>query len=257
MRDQRVGADAPPGGDLRAHAVALALLAEVGAPLPAGDRDVDRRLERVQPHLPVAAVDDRTDVAGAQAVARDQLERRSAQLLGAVGHRHVVELGRAQQPVDVLGVAEHRRPELGVVAAHAVEDAGAVVQAVREHVDLGVLPRDEVSVHPDEVGGLHCCEAPVRGSRAPPRSPAQCPPPSEVGRAQPRRERALNSRFYSRRLAFQTEPVAQQERGREEHRERVGDPVPGDVGRGAVHRLEQAGAAGPRARRWGACRSSR
>ena len=38
VRDQRVGADAPPGGDLGADAVALALLAEVGAPLPGGDR---------------------------------------------------------------------------------------------------------------------------------------------------------------------------------------------------------------------------
>ena len=174
--DQRVGADAPPRGDLRADAVALALLAEVGAPLPAGDRHVDRRLERVEAHLAVAAVDDRADVAGAQAVARHQLERGRAQLLGRVGHRHVVQLGRAQQALDVLGVAEHRRAELGVVAAHAVEHARAVVQAVRQDVDLGVLPGDEFSVHPDEVGGLHVHCTPIRGCRALPWSPAPCAP---------------------------------------------------------------------------------
>ena len=36
------------------------------------------------------------------------------------------------------------------------------------------------------------------------------------------------------------EPVAQHQRGRQEHRQRVGDPLPRDVGRGAVDRLEQA-----------------
>src|SRR5205814_107576 len=47
------------------------------------------------------------------------------------------------------------RAELGVVGPDALEDAGAVVEAVREYVDLGVLPGDEVSVHPDEVGLVH------------------------------------------------------------------------------------------------------
>ena len=76
----------------------------------------------------------------------------------------------------MLGVAEHRRAELGVVAAHAVEHAGAVVQAVREDVDLGVLPGDEFSIHPDELGGLHVHQLLIRGFRALPRSPAPCPP---------------------------------------------------------------------------------
>src|SRR5947199_8901463 len=81
--------------------------------------------------------------------------RRRAQLLERVGDRHVVEPGRAEQPVEVVVVAEDRRAELGVVGADALEDAGAVVEAVREYVDLGVLPGDEVSVHPDEVGLVH------------------------------------------------------------------------------------------------------
>ena len=87
----------------------------------------------------------------------------------------------------MLDVAEHRRAELGVVAAHAVEDARAVVQAVRQDVDLGVLPGDEISVHPDEVGGLHVHCTPIRGSRALPLSPAQFPssPPRSAVRKPP------------------------------------------------------------------------
>ena len=165
VRDQRVGADAPPRGGHRAHAVAHAVIAQVGAPLPARDRHVDRGIQRVQAHGAVAAVGERADIARAQAVARDQLARRLAQLLVGVRQLHVEQLGRAAQALDVVGVAEHRRRAGGIqvrlVAAHALEHARAVVQAVRQDVDLGVLPGDEFSVHPDEVGGLHGHCAPI------------------------------------------------------------------------------------------------
>src|SRR3954467_6602233 len=161
VRDQRVRADPPPRGDLRPDAVALALVAEVGAPLPAGDRHVDRRVEREEAHRAVAAVGDRADVAGAHAVAGDEVERGLADLRPVVRHRHVVELGRLEQAVDVVEVAEDRRPDLGVVAADALEDARAVVEPVREYVNLRVLPLDELAVHPDEVRLLHV-DAPYR-----------------------------------------------------------------------------------------------
>ena len=130
----------------------------------------------------------------------------------------------------MLGVAEHRGTELGVVAAHALEHSRAVVQAVRQDVDLGVLPGDEFSVHPDEVGGVHVHCAPLRGGRALLRRLRRAHRPSEVGGAQTRSQRAFNGRFYSRRLAFQTQAVPQHHRGGEEHRQRVGGALPGDVG---------------------------
>jgi hypothetical protein len=158
VRDERLAADPTPGRDAGADAVGLALLAEVAAPLPGGQRDVDRRVEREQAHRAVAAVDQRADVAGALAVAADELEGRLAQLLRRVRDVHVVQRGGLEQPVDVLLVAEHRGAlGLGVVAADALEDPGAVVQPVGEHVDLRVLPRDELAVHPDEVRCVHAC----------------------------------------------------------------------------------------------------
>ena len=36
-----------------------------------------------------------------------------------------------------------------LVAADALEDAEAVVQRVRQDVDLGLVPGDELAVHPD------------------------------------------------------------------------------------------------------------
>ena len=85
----------------------------------------------------------------------DELERRLAQLLAVERDRHVVQLGRLEQAVDVRLVAEDRRADLRVVAADALEHARAVVQAVREYVDLRVLPGDELPVQPDEVRLLH------------------------------------------------------------------------------------------------------
>ena len=52
-------------------------------------------------------------------------------------------------------MAEDRRAALGLVAADPLEDAGAVVEAVAENVDLGVVPGDELAVHPDPLGLLH------------------------------------------------------------------------------------------------------
>src|SRR6185312_1020061 len=101
------------------------------------------------------------DVAGAHPVARDEVERRLAQLLALVRDRHVVEVGRLEQPVDVVEMTEDRRADRGVVAAHALEDARAVVEPVREYVNLRVLPFDELPVHPDEVRLLHV-DAPYR-----------------------------------------------------------------------------------------------
>ncbi len=165
-----------------------------------------------------------------------------AQLLGGVGHRHVVELGRAQQALDVLGVAEHRRAELGVVAAHALEDAGAVVQAVRQDVDLGVLPGDEFSVHPDEVGGLHVHLAPIRGCRALPGSPARCLPRRPDRRcAGPRRVRASTADSTAAASLSKPRPWRSIIAAERNIASGLATPLPGDVGRGAVHGLEQPG----------------
>ncbi|HEY6094971.1 MAG TPA: RNB domain-containing ribonuclease, partial [Gallionellaceae bacterium] len=43
-------------------------------------------------------------------------------------------------------VAEDRRPAVRLVAADPLEDAGAVVEAMAEDVDLGVVPGDELAV---------------------------------------------------------------------------------------------------------------
>ncbi len=59
------------------------------------------------------------------------------------------------EPHEVLLEAKDGRAALGVVAADALEDSRAVMQAVGADVDPGVRPVHELPVHPDLLGLLH------------------------------------------------------------------------------------------------------
>ena len=122
----------------------------------ARDDHLDRGALGVEPHLAVAAEGERADVAGAQPITADQLLRRLADLVQRVIERQVVEVRGLLQALEVVAVAEDRRYlGLGVVAADALEDPGAVVKPVREHVDVGVVPGHELAVFPDQLDLLH------------------------------------------------------------------------------------------------------
>ena len=151
LRDVRddVRADALPARDLGADPVPLALLAEIRAPRPRHDRDVDGVPHRRDAELAVADEGDRPEVAGRQLVGADHVPRRGLQLLDRVREVDVEELRRPVQPLEVVGEAEDGRAALGLVGADPLEDARAVVQAVRADVDRRVAPVDQLAVHPD------------------------------------------------------------------------------------------------------------
>ena len=78
-----------------------------------------------------------------------------AELLDRVRDLHVEEARRVVQALQVVCEPEDRRALRRLVAADALEDAGAVVEAVHADVHLGVGPVDELAVHPDLVGLVH------------------------------------------------------------------------------------------------------
>src|SRR5207247_8251471 len=90
LRDVRnnVRADALPVRDLAADAVALPLLAEIRAPRPREDRDVDRVPDRGDSELAVADERDRPDVAGRETVDSDQVPAGGTQLVTSVRELH-------------------------------------------------------------------------------------------------------------------------------------------------------------------------
>ena len=154
VRD-RVRPDALPGGDHRGDALLLALLAEIGAPGPDQDRDLDRVRPRVHAELAVAEERDRPDVALVEPVHGDRLVDGRAQLLDRVRERHVQEPGRVVEAAEVVGEPEDGGAAVGGVAADALEHAGAVVEPVRTDVDPRVGPVDELAAEPDLLGFLH------------------------------------------------------------------------------------------------------
>src|SRR5262249_47954974 len=106
-------------------------------------------------HLPVAPEGNRPDVALSQAVAANQLLRRLTELVQRMLEGEVVELGGLREPIEVVLMAKDRRPALGVVAADPLEDPCAVVEPVREHVHIRLVPPDELAVLPDQLRLLH------------------------------------------------------------------------------------------------------
>src|SRR5204862_1806851 len=149
LSHETVRGDPPPGGELGPDAQALSLLAEIGAPRPHRDCDLNGGALRVEPELTIASEGDRPDVTAAEAIAADQLVRSLAKLIHRERKIEVVELGRLGQPLEVLAMSEDARPALGLVGANPLKHPRPVVKPMAEYVDLGVLPRDEFAIHPD------------------------------------------------------------------------------------------------------------
>jgi hypothetical protein len=100
-------------------------------------------------------------------------------------------VGGAEQPVGVLLQAENRRALFGLVGAHALEDAHAVVQGVGEDVGGGVAPGNDLAVVPDDavaVGhghgekSLNECKTPILPESGRGEAGAHCGTMSPLGR---------------------------------------------------------------------------
>src|SRR5713226_5108041 len=142
------------GGHLGPDAVLQAFLAEVGAPRPGRDRYPDRVLGHVEPHVAGAHEDDGPDVAFMEPVHADGLPDRVCDFLLPVWNLQQADVGRRKQPVHVLVEAKDGRALRAFVAPDAFESGQAIVEAVREDVDLGVFPGHELPVQPDLFGFL-------------------------------------------------------------------------------------------------------
>ncbi len=148
-----VGIVALPRADLHPHAVGHALVAEVARPRPGRDGDVDRTRQRVEAHLAVTQVNDRTQVAPVHHVVDPHhVAGRVDQLFEREWHVDHQDLGRGHQPLHVVAQPEHRHTLRRAVGADALEHAGPVVHGVAEDVNLGVRPIHHLAVHPDLVG---------------------------------------------------------------------------------------------------------
>jgi hypothetical protein len=102
-------------------------------------------LGRDRHHL-AAAPGDRAHIAVGLAVRLHGGALRRVELLDRIGDLEIEKLGRALEALRMLGAFEDFAP----IGALALEDAGAVMQAMRQYVELGIAPRHELAVEPDE-----------------------------------------------------------------------------------------------------------
>ena len=140
---------AGPRADLHAHALGDGVVAQVGTPRPRSDGDVGRAGAGGESHLAIAVVGDRAEVAGVESGVGDDVLAGLHDGRHVVRHRHAEDLRRVVEALNVLGQPEDGRTLLGFVGTDAFEDASAVMERVGEDMDLGVLPRHHLAVHPD------------------------------------------------------------------------------------------------------------
>ena len=148
-------------GGLDADAALHAVFAQVGAPGPGGDHQVNLVALGADAQLFRADPGERADVAAFEFVLAHHGALRVHHFLLREGNLHAQNLGAVEQALGVLFQAEDRRALRRLVSAHAFKGAAAVVQGVGQHVDLGVTPFDHLAVHPDFAvavfhGGGYC-----------------------------------------------------------------------------------------------------
>src|SRR5579864_1231454 len=150
---QCVGRKAGPGRD--AHIAACVIGGEVLAPRIVDDVDLGRRVEGIHARLAIATQHDRPDVAGPHAIVGDHVAHGFDDFVAGEIHVDAIDLGGVDQALGVLRGAENRGAAGRRVTAYAFEHRRSVVDDVRHHVDVGVVPGDELAVMPDFVGLLN------------------------------------------------------------------------------------------------------
>src|ERR1019366_8510097 len=101
--------------------------AEIGAPFPAGDVNLDGTLQRVHANVAIAAQGDGPEIAGAHLIDANDFGGGGAELLNRVGIVHAIDVAGVHQALHVFAQTEDRGALLGFVAADAFKDRGAII----------------------------------------------------------------------------------------------------------------------------------
>jgi hypothetical protein len=130
------------------------LLAEVFAPDPARDVDLDRVVQRVDAERAVAAKDHRTQVALLEPVDAHDIKAGFDQFINRIFELRAVDFAGIMQPLNVFTKTEDCRPLRGRITANAFEQRRAVMNHMRHDVDVRVIPINHSSVVPDFLRGF-------------------------------------------------------------------------------------------------------
>ena len=85
----------------------------------------------------------------------DEFDRRIAEVVPRERRIHAVDLCGIDQPLHMLREAKHGRSATRLIAANALENARAIIDDVRHHMDAGVVPINELAILPNLRRDLH------------------------------------------------------------------------------------------------------
>src|SRR5262249_14344214 len=143
--------DPVPARDARVDAVLERPLAEIRSPWPAGEVHVDRAGEWNHARRPVSTDDHWPQVAGVELVALDQLTAGRHELVYRILQIHSIDLGGVHHALQMVLQAKNRRSASRVVTTNPLEYRGAELHGMRKHMNLRVLPANELAVAPDPI----------------------------------------------------------------------------------------------------------
>jgi len=104
--------------------------------------------KRVDAQGIVPPVDNRTDVTGLESVGPDSFEDGLVELRYRVGDIHSVHFAGVEEAFDVRFQTEDGRSPGSLVGPKSLEQRAAIMDDVGGDVDTGILPGNELAVHP-------------------------------------------------------------------------------------------------------------
>src|SRR5690606_29517330 len=132
-----------------ADALLQRLVAHVGAPVPGRDGHVHLEVVSPDTHAFRSVEHQRTDVGGFQVVVAYGGAARFVDLFLGERNLHAHDVGGIEQAVSVRLQTKDGSTLVGVVGTDALEHAHAVVQRVGQDMDVGIAPRNHLTIKPD------------------------------------------------------------------------------------------------------------
>ena len=116
-----------------------------------GDKHGYRNGERIDTELFISAANNGANVALFEFVHPYRFQNGLGDLFLRKRRVHPVNFRRVEQTIDVRFETERSRPHRRLVTPHPFENRCSVVNDMRANVKFGIVPVDELPIHPDLV----------------------------------------------------------------------------------------------------------
>ena len=131
-----------------------AFVPEILSPRPGDHHDPHRVVGRIQTHRALPQEHERSDIPFDQIVGPERFSDGFRDHLLGKGNVHAIDMRRLVKASYVFRESKDGRTAvLGGVAPDPFEHPQAVMERVSEYMDLGLVPIDETSIHPDLLSG--------------------------------------------------------------------------------------------------------